>query len=258
MIINESPVFSIQNHRFNVILLAAGLGSRLRPETDFIPKALVQLGAERAIDFSIRKYHYVADRIIIATGYCADLLENYVRGKYPTLTCFFSRESVSELRGPGLSLLYALDYASSRLPTIISFCDYIIVEPFAVDHNALGLCTPDPTHASYAVLGTYRTLGVVDEGLVNDIVPNADMENVRDCGFTGISVLHNTVLLKSIAYTASVTKLSSGGDSIDFTMDVIREYVRRVPVQAVGLTHLLEFGTEETLKTLRGWLSADR
>jgi len=77
----EGPIFSISNEKFNVIVLAAGLGTRLKPETDHIPKALIQLGSDRAIDHLIRKYQFVADRLILAVGYCSDLLENYCRGR---------------------------------------------------------------------------------------------------------------------------------------------------------------------------------
>ena len=117
----STPLYSVQNQRFNVIILAAGLGTGLKPATDYIPKALVEVGQDRAIDYSMRKYQYIADRVIVATGYCADLLENYVRGRYSSMELYFSRENVGELSGPGKSFLLALDYTSSRLPTIVTF-----------------------------------------------------------------------------------------------------------------------------------------
>ena len=106
-----SPLFSIKNQKFNVIILASGLGTSLKLETDFIPKALVELGQLRAIDYLIAKYQYLADRIIITVGYSKDLLRNYVKGKYSSLNLQFSHEEVSELRGPGKSLMYALYHA---------------------------------------------------------------------------------------------------------------------------------------------------
>src|SRR5258708_7226531 len=124
--IKDAPLFSISNSKFNVIVLAAGLGSRLRPETDYVPKPLLELGGVRAIDYTIRKYQYIADRIIIAVGYCADLLENYCRGRFSSLNLQFSYEKVSDLRGPGTSVIYALDTASCKLPTIVTFCDYLV------------------------------------------------------------------------------------------------------------------------------------
>ena len=237
---NESPLFSVRNQKFNVIILAAGLGIRLKPETDYLPKALVELGKGglRAIDYSIRKYQYIADPFIIALGYSADLLENYIKGKYSSLNIFFSREEVSELRGPGKSLVYALDYASSKLPTIITFCDYIINDQISVEYDSIGVCKPSNEDS---VLDTYKTIAIVDEGIIVDLKKNEDIENFKKDGFTGISIFHNTKLLKSIVYNAYI----------------IRSYVQKVKTLACPISKIFEFGTEDTLKRTRRYLNGD-
>ena len=250
--LTDAPLFSVTNQKFNVIILAAGLGRRLQPETDYIPKALVNLGQARAIDYAIRKFQYVSDRMIIGVGYCADLMENYVRGKYPSPNLFFSREEVSELRGPGASLLYALDYASCKLPTIITFCDFIFGEQFAVDADTVVVCKPGTADA---VIDTYKTVAVVDEGVVSDIIPNRDVDHVRENGFTGTAVCHNSILLKSIAYGKAST-LPHPGD-LDYTLDVIRTYVRTMRTVAAPVSSMFEFGTEESLARTRMYLNAD-
>jgi NDP-sugar pyrophosphorylase family protein len=250
--LRDAPLFSITNERFNVIILAAGLGRRLHRETDFIPKALVNLDQGRAIDFSIRKFQYVAERMIIAAGYCADLLENYVRGKYATQNLFFSVEDVSELCGPGASFLYALDYTSSRLPTIVTFCDFIFNDQFSVESDALVVCKPGNADA---VIDTYKTLALVEEGVVYDVVPNADPQRIRENGFTGTIICHNTILLKAIAYGQASNKSNLG--ELDYTLDVIRNYVKTVRTMAVPVSGMFELGTEESLAKTRGYLNAD-
>ncbi len=242
------PLFSVLNKKCNVMVLAAGLGTRLRPATDFIPKALVELGGARAIDHIISKYQYVAGRFIIATGYSADLLENYVKGRYPSVDLFFSREEVSQLSGPGKSLVLALDYASSRLPTIVTFCDYLIGDQFSVDTDCLGLCDG---RSSRSILGTYATLGEVDEGIVIDIKANPEPDRLKDGGFTGVSILHDTITLKSIAYGAASDK---GLAEVDFAFDVILGYTKKIQTNACKLSEILEFGTEETLTRARHYL----
>ena len=247
--LTDAPLFSVTNQKFNVIILAAGLGRRLHPETDFIPKALVNLGEDRAIDYAIRKYQYLSERMIIATGYCADLLENYVRGKYLSLNLFFSRENVSELRGPGASLLYALDYASCKLPTIVTFCDFIFNEQFSVDQDAVVVCMPGNEDA---VIDTYKTVAVVEEGVVSDIMPNADPQHIRENGFTGTVICHNSILFKAIAYGQAFAGSNKG--DLDYALDVIRNYVRGVRTLAVPVSSMLEFGTEESLARSRRYL----
>lgn len=250
--LTDSPVFSISNQRFNVVVLAAGLGTRLGAETDFIPKPLVEIGGARGVDFAIQKYQYVADRIIIASGYSADLLENYVRGKYRSLNIACSREDVAHLRGPGWSLLYALDHASSKFPTIVTFCDYIVNDQISVDADAIVVCRPG---GESAVLDTYKTVAVIEEGVVTDLVLNQDRDNVKENGFTGIAIFHDTVLLKAIVYGAAAR--DSGNAALDYALDVVREYVTRVRTVAVSVSNLLEFGTKDTLTKTREHIHGD-
>lgn len=234
-----SPIFSTTNQKFNVIILAAGKGTRLKPVTDFIPKPLIELGDERAIDYLLKKYQYVADKVIIGTGYGADLLENYVKGKYPSMNLVFSKEDVKELKCPGRSLVFALDYASSNLPTIITFCDYIIEDVFSVDMDALGVCG----QSEKSVIGTYRTIVDAEEGIVQNLNDNTDM-SVKEYGFTGVAVFHNTLLLKSIAYT-----IASEGD-IEYE-EVIRKYIKKIRTVAISFKKIYEFGIVDTLKQTR-------
>jgi choline kinase len=57
------------------VILAAGVGSRLRPLTDDRPKALVEVGGESIIGRAIRLLHAHGVReVIVATGYEADAL----------------------------------------------------------------------------------------------------------------------------------------------------------------------------------------
>jgi hypothetical protein len=249
----KSPSFSKTGKKFNVIILAAGLGSRLKTETNNIPKPLVYLGKEdmRAIDYTIQKFQYVADRIIIATAYCADILENYIKGKYENMNIFFSRENVSELDGPGLSLIYALDYASSRLPTIITFCDYVIEDYIPVDDDALGLTgeSGDPYIMDFYPGST----GTIENGIIVDLVKNEGPDGKRlkviENGYMGISICHDTMLLKSIAYGSMATKNN------EFTFDIIKSYISKRKTLPIKLSKMFEFGNLERLKKTRERLS---
>lgn len=250
---SEAPLFSLANRRFNVIVLAAGLGTRLRPATDYLPKALVEIGPGRAIDHVIQKYQFISDRIILAVGYCADLLENYCRGKYSSLSLSFSRESPAELRGPGNSLVYALDHASCRLPTIVTFCDYLVGDQFPVDYDGLGVCSPTSENA---VLDSYKTIAVVRDGFVTNIMPNPDPERSRENGFTGIVIAQDTTLLKSIAYHAAST--NGDGAEVDYALEIVRPYILKKRAHVRLLSRIVEFGTEETLTKARDYLNGNR
>lgn len=63
------------------MILAAGYGTRLRPITDTIPKALVTLSGKPVIEHIIRKFiYYGIDNIIINSHYYSEQIENFISG----------------------------------------------------------------------------------------------------------------------------------------------------------------------------------
>ena len=66
----------------NAIILAAGLGSRLRPLTDDRPKCLVSVLGTPMVEQQIRFLHEVGIKdITLVTGYRADRLD-YLKERY--------------------------------------------------------------------------------------------------------------------------------------------------------------------------------
>lgn len=61
-----------------VVILAGGLGTRLREETEFKPKPMVEIG-ERPIIWHIMKHYsrYGYRKFIICLGYKGELILNY-------------------------------------------------------------------------------------------------------------------------------------------------------------------------------------
>ena len=60
------------------IILAGGLGTRLRPYTTVLPKPLMPVGDRPILDVVVRQLsHFEFDRITIATGYLAELIEAF-------------------------------------------------------------------------------------------------------------------------------------------------------------------------------------
>ena len=60
------------------IILAGGLGTRLRPYTLVLPKPLVPIGDRPVLDIIVHQLrHYGFDRITVATGYMAELIEAF-------------------------------------------------------------------------------------------------------------------------------------------------------------------------------------
>jgi NDP-sugar pyrophosphorylase family protein len=62
------------------VVLAGGLGMRLRPYTAVLPKPLMPIGDRPVLDIVVRQlHHHGFERITIATGYLAELIEAFFR-----------------------------------------------------------------------------------------------------------------------------------------------------------------------------------
>jgi len=62
------------------IILAAGLGSRLKPLTESTPKALVKVCGKTLLEITINKLkRFSVDEIIINTYYLADQIESFIK-----------------------------------------------------------------------------------------------------------------------------------------------------------------------------------
>jgi NDP-sugar pyrophosphorylase family protein len=61
------------------VILAGGLGSRLRPFTEVIPKPLLPIGEKSVLEIQIERLRqYGVEEVILATNYKADYLERFI------------------------------------------------------------------------------------------------------------------------------------------------------------------------------------
>jgi len=69
------------------VILAAGLGSRLRPITNEVPKCMVPVNGVRIIDKQIDNLlkHGVTE-IYVVSGYLHEVLDTHLKSRYPTVT----------------------------------------------------------------------------------------------------------------------------------------------------------------------------
>lgn len=232
---------SLEGKKYNVIILAAGKGTRMGEQSEYIPKALSKLGNKRAIDYIIDKYSGVSHKFIISTGYGGDLLESYILGKYSKLNIEFSRLLPEEQgQSNGVSLFYALDHANSRYGTIILFCDLIVVSNNVIRDDTILVTTPE----TKGNVGSFRHIYFEDSGVIAELGNPTSFSSITGGGLGGVLgnfTLGNTPALKVATY-------SCGTDS-DITADVLAFYGKRFtfePCQAV-----YEFGTENDLKVVR-------
>jgi len=236
--------FSENEAKYNVIVLAGGLGTRMGSASDHIPKALTRIGSQRAIDLILSKFLLIGHRFIIGTAWHSDLLESYVRGRFGSQPIFFSQEIVSDLKSNAVSMMYALDMADSRVGTIVTFCDLLLLSNPAIGGSALYLATRE----TKGVVGTFRHSAKVDNGKAVGIIAHEGSQPISaiENGVVGFFVFENTVLLKEIVYSCART-----GKLGDMTADIVSRYIAVESTKAVPVDALLEFGTETDLTQAR-------
>jgi MurNAc alpha-1-phosphate uridylyltransferase len=91
------------------IVLAAGLGTRMRPYSDQVPKPLVEVSGKALIDYALDRLADVGvEQAVVNVHYMADALESHIsKRKRPRVTISDERK---ELMGTGGGVVKALGY----------------------------------------------------------------------------------------------------------------------------------------------------
>ena len=175
----------------DALLLAAGYGTRLRPLTDRLPKALVPVGGVPMLErVAQRLFAAGAGRLVVTASHLADQVEAYVAA-----APWAGRAEVSVEPGAPLETGGGIRQAAARLAPGTAF----------VIHNADLLTTVDiaglfAQHTGSDALATLavapgrtdRTLLVDDDGLVGYVVRGeartmrATRGDVREVDFCGV------------------------------------------------------------------------
>ncbi|MEZ0248806.1 MAG: nucleotidyltransferase family protein [Thermoproteus sp.] len=91
-------------------LLAAGLGTRLRPLTYFAPKPLANIGDKTILDYAVEWLRSNGAEIYVVGFYMQDVLRRYVAEFHPEVVFVPSRK----LLGTAGQLYYAKEYISDE------------------------------------------------------------------------------------------------------------------------------------------------
>jgi MurNAc alpha-1-phosphate uridylyltransferase len=129
-----------------IAILAGGLATRLRPATETIPKALIDINGEPFISHQLRLLKDAgAERVVICIGHLGDSIREFVGdGRRFGLEVEYSPDG-PELRGTAGAIRNALPllgeqffvlYGDSYLP-----CDYRAVERTFLESGQAGLMT---------------------------------------------------------------------------------------------------------------------
>jgi UDP-N-acetylglucosamine diphosphorylase / glucose-1-phosphate thymidylyltransferase / UDP-N-acetylgalactosamine diphosphorylase / glucosamine-1-phosphate N-acetyltransferase / galactosamine-1-phosphate N-acetyltransferase len=143
------------------VLLCAGVGKRLQPLTETLPKALVPVAGRPIVDYHLEAWHAAGlRRAILVTGYRGDQVRGHVAdGAGYGLEVEYVTQS--ERRGSGHALLTAADRI--RTPSVlVGYCDVFFGRSPSVWATLLADRRAKIVGASVPSAGTYGRL-VTDE-----------------------------------------------------------------------------------------------
>lgn len=152
------------------IVLAAGIGTRMRPFTDAKPKPLLEVAGETIIGRMVKILVACGIRdICIVTGYCREQLEDYLRSSFPDLSFTFVFNEVYYRTNN----IYSMHLAFEQFPVDD---DILVIEADIVFVQKVMERILRSPHRNVALLDKYKvgmdgTVVTVDGDLIVNIIP---------------------------------------------------------------------------------------
>ncbi len=103
--------FNINMKKVQAIILCAGIGNRLKPLTDNIPKSLVEVNGKTLLEYKLEILNDLVDEVIIVIGYQGDKIKKKFGHKYNNLSIKYCEQK--ELLGTGHAILQAKNLINS-------------------------------------------------------------------------------------------------------------------------------------------------
>ena len=123
------------------IIPVAGAGTKLRPHTYTQPKALIPLAGKTILSINIDQLHEAGiDEFIFIVGYLGEKIEDYVKEKYPQLTCHYIFQN--DRRGTAHAVSLAREIVGKEEVFIAlgdTICEYDIKEMLSCEYSMLGI-----------------------------------------------------------------------------------------------------------------------
>ena len=175
------------------LILAAGLGSRLHPLTDHLPKALVKVQGTPLLQIAINRLQNAGvDHIVVNVHHFADLVEEFLLSQHWSARIDVSDER-HQLLDTGGALKHAAHLFDGHSPVIVHNVDILsdidlraAASMHSLDHNLATLCASHRRSSRMLLFRNNPLVGRADNSL--PIPP--------DCmalAFSGVSVVSQSL-----------------------------------------------------------------
>ena len=123
------------DRKIKAVILAAGVGSRIRPLTDDCPKSLLMINGKTILEMMISHIQKCGiSEIVFVLGYLQDQIKDYVKTQFPDLVAHYITNKKYKETNTGYSLLLTKDLVQNS--TFIKF-DADVVFDIAILKNLI-------------------------------------------------------------------------------------------------------------------------
>jgi MurNAc alpha-1-phosphate uridylyltransferase len=216
------------------MILAAGLGLRMRPITETLPKPLVRVGGKPMIDYALdRLDRQGVNTVVVNVHHLADQIAAHLK-KRPGITALVSDET-QQLLDSGGGIAKALPLLGSDAFFILN-ADTFWLEPENAQHSNLALLSAawDPSAMDILLL-TARPGQAVGYGAAGDFLCDANGRLTRHDEISDHPVIYAGA---AILHPKIFTETPSGPFSLNLCFDeaISRGRLFGVPMHGLWLT----------------------
>jgi len=113
-------IFFHEDLKIKAIILAAGVGSRIRPLTDNCPKSLLKINGKTILEMMLSHIQACGiNEVVFVLGYLQNQIKDYVKIQFPDLIVQFITNEKYEVTNTGYSLMLTKDFVQDS--TFIKF-----------------------------------------------------------------------------------------------------------------------------------------
>lgn len=157
------------------IIPVAGAGTKLRPHTYTQPKALIPLAGKTILSINVDQLHEAGiNEFIFIVGYLGEKIQDYIKEKYPQLTCHFIYQN--ERKGSAHAVHLAEQIVNQEEVFVAlgdTICEYNIKEMLASEWSMLGVKkVDDPRNFGVAEINEDGFISMVVE---KPAIPRSNM-----------------------------------------------------------------------------------
>ena len=222
------------------IIPVAGAGTKLRPHTYTQPKALIPLAGKTILSINIDQLHDAGiDEFIFIVGYLGEKIEDYIKEKYPQLTCHYIFQN--DRKGTAHAVSLASEIVGKEEVFIAlgdTICEYDIKEMLSCEYSMFGIKKVDDPR-------NFGVAEVDEEGFIKRVVekPSIPISNMALVGL--YKIIESELLFTCL--TQIITNNIKSHDEFNLTDALECMITRGCKFKAFKVDNWFDCGRKESL-----------